>query len=211
MSAIEIQRGTGDGLALTNIGFLDWEPVTLQVGAAECVGVCGTSGSGKSLLLRAIVDLDENSGAVRLGDQLREETAAPEWRSWVGMLPAEPRWWEDLVGGHFRSMDEAGMSLLERLGFGREVLDWEVRRLSVGERQRLGLARLLQLKPKALMLDEPTANLDGENTRIVEEIVREYREARKAPVIWVSHDGEQIRRVAGRAFVMKDRRLRKMS
>jgi putative ABC transport system ATP-binding protein len=103
------------------------------------------------------------------------------------------------------------MSLLERLGFGREVLDWEVRRLSVGERQRLGLARLLQLKPKALMLDEPTANLDGENTRIVEEIVRVYREARKAPVIWVSHDGEQIRRVAGRAFVMKDRRLRKMS
>ena len=41
-------------------------------------------------------------------------------------------------------MDEAGMNLLERLGFPREVLDWEVRRLSVGERQRLGLAAPLR-------------------------------------------------------------------
>jgi putative ABC transport system ATP-binding protein len=200
----------GGGLELRGLTFLDWQPVSLTVDRGECVGVLGASGSGKSLLLRAVADLDENGGSVGLGGVARAETPAPKWRSLVGMLPAEPRWWEDLVGAHFEPGNEVTKTLLERFGFPPDVLSWEVRRLSVGERQRLGLVRLLELKPKALLLDEPTANLDADNTRVVEAVVAEYRASEDAPVIWVSHDEGQLSRVAGRAYLMKGRKLEAM-
>jgi putative ABC transport system ATP-binding protein len=200
----------GEGLELRELTFLDWLPVTMSVGPGECVGVLGASGSGKSLLLRAIADIDVNRGVVALGTRLREEMAAPEWRSMVGMLPAEPRWWEDDVEAHFREDGGATKRWLERLGFPADVMNWEVRRLSAGERQRLGLVRLLELKPAALLLDEPTANLDGDNTRIVEEVVAEYRADEGVPVVWVSHDREQVGRVAARVYEMKGRSLEAM-
>jgi ABC-type iron transport system FetAB ATPase subunit len=60
--------------------------------------------------------------------------------------------------------------------------------------------RLLSNRPRVLLLDEPTANLDPENTQRVEAVITEYRRAHKAAVIWVSHDTAQIERVANRHY-----------
>jgi len=60
--------------------------------------------------------------------------------------------------------------------------------------------RLLSNRPRVLLLDEPTANLDPENTRRVEAMIREYLHSHDAAVIWVSHDAEQVRRVANRYY-----------
>jgi ABC-type iron transport system FetAB ATPase subunit len=172
-------------------------PATLRVPPGRCLALHGPSGAGKTLLLRAICDLDPNEGEAWLGDTPRSGMSGPAWRRRVVLVPAESHWWYDRVRDHAAHWDQA---LLGELGFDAQVLDWEVRRLSSGERQRLALARALALEPEALLLDEPTANLDSENAAQAEAVVRRYRESRQVPVIWVSHDAAQRARVAGQVL-----------
>src|SRR5438045_8383543 len=75
--------------------------VSFTLSAAECIAVKGPSGAGKTLLLRAIADLDPNQGVVTLDGRDRSTIAAPEWRRLVGYVPAEPGWWAETVGEHF--------------------------------------------------------------------------------------------------------------
>lgn len=192
------------GLRLEGIGTTVLEPVDLDVPAGELTFVSGPSGSGKSLLLRAVADLDPHDGEAWLGVTARSSLPAPEWRRRVGLLPAESHWWGELVGDHFAA--DAG-ELLDRLGFGPDVLGWTVARLSTGERQRLALARLLANGPEVLLLDEATANLDPTNRDRVEAIVEDYRRDHGVAVLWVSHDPEQRRRLRGRRLVIRERRL----
>ncbi len=179
------------------------ENVSLTVGVGETVCLAGPSGSGKSRLLRAIADLDPNRGQVRLRGELRQAMPANVWRRRVGYLPAESHWWAERVGEHMESPDEAD---LHALGFTREVLGWQVARLSSGERARLALLRLWSMRPEVLLLDEPTASLDPERVRAVERWLA-ARAAEGCGLLWVSHDREQITRVADRALEIRDRSL----
>ena len=133
---------------------------------------------------------------------------AATWRRRVGMLPAESQWWFDTVGRHFAEVNE---ERLARLGFEKETMNWSVSRLSTGERQRLALLRLLENRPQALLLDEPTASLDVSNVGEVEQIIREYRQTHAAPVLWVSHDPEQAKRVADRRYEISRTNLIELS
>jgi ABC-type iron transport system FetAB ATPase subunit len=200
-------------------------PFSFSLERGECVALSGPSGCGKTLLLRALADLDPAEGSVRIDGVDRNEMPAPEWRRQVGWLPAESSWWFDRVGEHFpnlgtllhrdaqnfpnigkrdelapRSAEEqrSCFHCLETLGFEEDVLEWRVERLSTGERQRLALFRLLLNEPKALLLDEPTAALDVSNVRKVEALISNVRKTTGAAILWVSHDVEQIERVADR-------------
>lgn len=176
-------------------------PFTFCVKQGEGLGVSGPSGSGKSLLLRAIADLDPHGGTVRVEGKDCEAMTAPSWRRQVGLLPAESAWWHALVGDHFTACEELN-ELLAALGFTEAVLEWSVTRCSTGERQRLALARLLLNQPKVLLLDEPTASLDRDNVGRVEQVIAEYRATHHAAVIWVSHDATQLERVADRLIYL---------
>jgi ABC-type iron transport system FetAB ATPase subunit len=172
-------------------------PVSLSVAAGECLCIAGPSGAGKSLLLRAIADLDPHAGEVWL-EGVPAGAMAPEvWRARVGLLPPESSWWLPLVKDHFCD----GVPVpLEHIGLSASILEQPVARLSSGEKQRLALMRLLSNRPRVLLLDEPTANLDPQNTRRVEAVIAEYRRAQQAAVIWVSHDRQQVARVADRYY-----------
>ncbi len=173
-------------------------PFDLTIESGQCVGLSGISGSGKTLMLRAIADLDAHSGHVFLNDAECQTMPAPQWRKQAGLLPTESQWWHDTAGENFTSaVDE---TWLTRLGFDKDVLSWQISRLSSGERQRLALARLLSCRPQALLLDEPTASLDTANIQNAEALIAEYRRDVGAAVLWVSHDMEQIARVAERHF-----------
>ncbi|MBF0187140.1 MAG: ATP-binding cassette domain-containing protein [Magnetococcales bacterium] len=178
-------------------------PVSFAVDGGECIGVEGRSGSGKSLLLRALADLDPNTGEVVLDGESRSGMEAPLWRTRVGLLPAESRWWFETVEEHLQSCS-ALSDWLQRLGFEEDVVKWRVDRLSTGEKQRLSLARLLSRKPQALLLDEPTANLDATSSGWVESLISDYRTAFTVPVIWVGHDPQQLRRVASRVLTVEE-------
>jgi len=170
---------------------------SIRLIAGECVGLSGPSGSGKTLLLRAIADLDTGTGEVLLNKAERESIPPPEWRKSVGYLASESSWWAPTVGEHFSLPDE---SLLNFMDFDASVLQWEVGRLSSGEKQRLAFIRLLAQNPKVLLLDEPTANLDSQNRDRIESIVSNYLFRQEAACLWVSHNDTQLDRISRRRF-----------
>ncbi|HPT48744.1 MAG TPA: ATP-binding cassette domain-containing protein [Accumulibacter sp.] len=180
-------------------------PLSLNVAAGECICVLGASGSGKSLLLRAISDLDPHDGEIFFDGRACSAMPAPEWRAAVMLVMAESQWWFDTIGDHF--IDGVDAAWLERLGLTAAAMSWSVARCSTGERQRLALLRALMRRPAVLLLDEPTGNLDDESSRRVEALLAEYRRTRQAAVLWVSHDEQQAARVATRRFVLDDGKL----
>ena len=158
----------------------------------------GPSGAGKTLLMRAIADLDPNEGRVTLNGEDRSVIPAPLWRRRVTYVPADPGWWGDTVGEHFDNWPNA-LPLIERVGLTDDARTWPVLRCSTGERLRLALARALAVRPRVLLLDEPTAALDGAAVRAVEALILELV-ADGMSVLWVTHDPEQARRVARRVL-----------
>ena len=179
---------------------------SLSLSVGECSAISGPSGAGKTLLLRAIADLDPNEGLVRLDGRDRSTIAGPEWRRLVGYMPAEPGWWADTVGEHFNEWAAAG-AFIKDLGFPEEAKAWPISRLSTGERLRLALIRALMVGPKVLLLDEPTAALDPASVAAVESLIAARVRAGLA-VLWVTHDAEQAKRIAHRLLVVRDGQVR---
>ncbi len=188
-------------LTIRDLQFLDWSAIALELGDCETICLRGESGSGKSLLLRAVADLIPNEGTLELDGQDREEIPPTQWRRNVAYLPAEILWWEDTVGAHFG--EPPTESDLSRLRLSSDAMGWAPSRLSMGERQRLGIMRMLDRNPKVLLLDEPTANLDEAASEVVENLILGYIEKRSACAIWVTHSQSQAKRVGNRLFLMK--------
>jgi len=92
------------------------KPASFSLSVGECIAIQGPSGGGKTLLLRAIADLDPNEGIVCLDGRDRTAMSGPEWRRLVGYLPAEPGWWADTVGEHFTDWRTAAW-IARDLGF----------------------------------------------------------------------------------------------
>lgn len=180
-------------------------PLSFQLERGECMTLQGPSGAGKSLL-RALADLDPNQGEITLDGRRRTAMTGPDWRRQVMYVPAESGWWAERVRDHFLDWAEAGAEL-ERVRLPKEAGDWPVSRLSSGERQRLALLRALLRQPRVLLLDEPTAALDGEATAAVEGLVSDYLRT-GAAVLWVTHDPRQARRLNPRGFFMESGRFR---
>jgi len=156
------------------------------------MGLTGPSGIGKSVLLKALADMLPHQGDIFLGDIECQSIAAQHWRRKVALLPAESQWWYETVGEHFQVFDDVLFALL---GFTKEVLEWQISHLSSGEKQRLACIRILMNQPEALLLDEPTANLDHSNRAQLELLITDYQHKHQIPVIWISHDKEQLNRV----------------
>lgn len=177
----------------------------LALHAGEIVGVTGASGSGKTLLLRAIADLDPGGGEVRLEGHPREKFSGPGWRRRVAYVAAEPAWWESTAAAHFAVQPSEEQLASLRLPPG--ILFKNPTDLSTGERQRLALLRALANEPRVLLLDEPTAALDRDSTEAMERCVKNYIEHAHAAVIWVSHDTRQLRRLCAGEYTLQNGEL----
>lgn len=182
-------------------------PFELSLGRGTCAAITGASGSGKSLFLRMVADLDPNEGEVWLNEQARAAMPAPAWRKQVTYVAAESGWWAEIVIEHFplRRRDEIA-TLASSLGLRAELLDAPVAQLSTGEKQRLALVRALLPAPPVLLLDEPTGPLDEESVVRVEALLRQ-RMAAGTSILLVTHDPKQAERLGDRRYRMAARRL----
>jgi tungstate transport system ATP-binding protein len=79
--------------------------------------------------------------------------------------------------------------------------------LSSGETQRMGMARALVIKPEILFLDEPTASIDDDNTRIIENLLKNLKQAGRTTIIMTTHDSDQAHRVGDHLLWLKYGRL----
>ena len=172
----------------------------LPVGASAIVG---PSGSGKSTLLRLLNRLaDPDSGRVAYeGTDVRERDVLALRRE-VCLVPQLPALIEgsvhDNVGYGARL---AGHSFdvrrcLELAGLDPDFDQRDASKLSVGEKQRVMLARALALEPRVLLLDEPTSALDEDARGAVEATLKRLRARTSISIVLVTHDGDQARRLS---------------
>ena len=196
-------------LQVTNLSRLMIGPVNFTVNDGECVAITGPSGTGKSVLLRAIADLDPNKGSVQTTDLERSKTAAPRWRKHVAMLPAESGWWQERVASHFQHPEQMPEKL-PTVGLPKDAMGWEVARLSTGEKHRLALLRCLETNPKVLLLDEPTAALDHDTTLLIESLLKQQL-ANGISILIVTHDAMQAKRLADRILHLENGTLHEVT
>jgi ABC-type iron transport system FetAB ATPase subunit len=175
-------------------------PFELSLGAGSCAAITGPSGSGKSLFLRMIADLDPNEGKVWLNGDERGAMSAPQWRRRATYVAAESGWWADKVFEHFAATarNEAA-ALAGRLGLRADLFDAAVGQLSTGEKQRFSLIRALLPSPPVLLLDE-------ESVVLVEALLKE-RLAGGTSIVLVTHDPNQAQRLGDQRYRMMARRL----
>jgi ABC-type iron transport system FetAB ATPase subunit len=182
--------------------------IDLSAARGECVCILGKSGSGKSVFLRLVADLDPGEGSVALDGVERKTLSGPQWRRRVIYQAAEPAWWADTVAAHFPEATHARLGAwMEEIGLSPGLLDTDIPRLSTGERQRLALLRSLAREPAVLLLDEPTASLDAESTLVIEALLAR-RLAQGLTILMVTHSREQAARIGHRRFDMADGQLR---
>lgn len=165
-------------------------PFDLDLPPGACLAITGPSGSGKSLLLRMVADLDPHEGDAWLDGVGRNALSGPEWRRRVAYAPAEPGWWRERVGDHFW----APRPDAARLGLAPDIWDRAVAACSTGERARLALLRALAAGPAMLLLDEPTGALDHDTTLAVEVLLAERMRAGLG-LLLVTHDTAQAERL----------------
>ncbi len=176
-------------------------PFDLAAAPGQCLTIMGPSGVGKSLLLRALADLDPHRGDVFLGAQQQSLVAPHRWRQQVVYVPAAAGWWAETVAEHFSDFKVLADDL-HALGLPVDCGTWPVARLSSGERQRLSLVRAVALGSPVLLLDEPTSNLDAESALATEAWLLARRQA-GVTLIWVTHDAAQALRVADVRLVLE--------
>ena len=198
-------------------------PVSFALDAGSTLGVRGPSGAGKSTLLRALVGLLpaplRARGSVRvLGvDVLAAGVDLPSLRARAVLVGQTPVVFpasilanagfglRHLVRAPRAELRERCRAALEEAGLWDEVagrLDAPAAELSVGQRQRLCLARGLALNPPLLLLDEPTSALDPSATGAVEAAVAGLR--RRRTVLLVSHDAGQLDRLCDDVVTLPD-------
>jgi putative ABC transport system ATP-binding protein len=195
--------------------------VSLKVAPGEMLALYGPSGSGKTTLLLMVATLlAPTAGRVRIDGRdvssLSEREASSFRLAQLGFIRQN----FDLLPGvsaidnavlkllktvRWREAHRQITPLLERLGLG-ERLQHRAETLSMGERQRVMIARALSTQPSLLLADEPTGSLDTQRSREVLELLRELCRERKVAVVLVSHD-PLAAGYADRVYALRDGRL----
>ncbi len=193
----------------------------LEVDRGEWVSIVGPSGSGKTTLLNILGCLDSpTSGSILIDNtdinMLSEDALAIFRREIIGfifqqshLIPYLTAVENVMLAQYFHSLsdEKEAIEALKRVGLGHR-LDHRPSQLSGGEQQRVCIARALINSPKLLLADEPTGNLDRENTKIILELLKKLHSEEHFTIIVVTHDSF-VSRWAQRVLTMEDGRITK--
>jgi len=203
----DLRKQTEEGMILLS-------GVSVDIWKGTVVGVIGPSGSGKSTFLRALNRLWEppaDSVFLDYNDITKLDVLSLRRR--VGMLFQTPALFEGSVADNIRygpalrgeklSDEEVG-KYLGLADLDSSLAARSVGGLSVGQAQRVALARTLANEPEVLLLDEPTSALDPISTQHIEESIGKLRRGKGMTIIMVSHSVKQIQRIADVIFLLVD-------
>lgn len=202
-----------------------WQDIDLQIAAGETLAIVGASGSGKTTLLNALGGLDTvDQGQVLIGgkdlSKMSENKRTALRNQDIGFvyqfhhLLAEFSALENvmlpqlLAGNSQKHAKQRAEECLQQLGLGHRLYHTPAE-LSGGERQRAAIARALVNRPKLVLLDEPTGNLDQQTAAQVEEAMLELIQQSDTAFIMVTHDIQLASRM-DRCLLLKDLSLQPM-
>ena len=209
-------------LSVENLGrkigkYWIWRNLNFALWPGERVAVLGASGSGKSLLLRALAGLDSvEAGEVIFQGKALNSWYLPYWRSQIIYLHQRPALWEGTVEANLKQVYHLKanchlvynrsliLNYLHLLHKDDNFLQRPVSAISGGEGQIVAFLRALQLMPKVLLLDEPTASLDDATARSLETLVTAWQaEDPQRIYLWTSHDSIQLQRITQRQITLE--------
>lgn len=183
------------GVGLMRGGADPFGPVDLSLGGQGTTVVLGPNGAGKTTLLRLIYGLDHpTSGQIALSRDLRKSYVFQSPTMLRRNVLANAAYPLVVAGTPRQRAQRKARKALEAAGLG-DKLHQAARALSGGERQKLALVRAMITDPELLLLDEPTANLDGRSTKAIETTLAAALAA-GTRVIMATHDLGQARRLA---------------
>jgi putative ABC transport system ATP-binding protein len=176
--------------------------INLQITSKERVAIVGKSGSGKTSLIMLIAGLERLSSGKILFDgddisQLSEDALSDIRKTKIGIVFQSfyliPNYTAlenvslVLEINHMDKAKEKAKELLEQFGLGHRLHHFPSQ-LSGGEQQRVAIARAMVLKPKLILADEPSGNLDTENSSIIIKLLFDYTKNNNTALILVTHD-----------------------
>ena len=199
------------------------DDVSFSVEAGEFVGIIGHTGSGKSTLIQHLNGLLKPTACtVLLGgkDIWTDKETTRQSRFSVGLVFQYPEHqlfeetvYKDIAFGPKNmglSQEEVDRRVREAAGFvgiTEEQLFVSPFDLSGGQKRRVAIAGVIAMEPKVLILDEPTAGLDPEGREALLQNIAQYRQAKNATIIMVSHSMNDVARLTDRLLVMNDSKL----
>lgn len=195
--------------------------VNLSIAPGEKLALMGSSGSGKSTIAALLARLiDPTSGAITCGGIDLREVAPNDWRSMITWVPQRPHVFalslrDNVALGARASIDDnrvrdalaaVGLSELEHSSPNglHTILGEGGRQLSLGEQQRLGLARAWLRRSPLIVLDEPTAYLDRNSADLAREAIEELADGRS--LVLITHD-ERLAQIADRRIQLDNGKL----
>jgi len=186
-----------------NRNILDIEELNIEEG--RITAIVGENGLGKSTLFNVIAGLDtEYEGRVKIGVGPKEVTLLQHPPLLLDRSVEENIVYPLRLRGIGREYrDKKAAELLDLFGIGY-IREKNALSLSSGERQKVALARALSFSPKLLLLDEPASNLDTASATTIERAITEFNSKNNATIILISHDRDQVARIAHRTVNLKD-------
>ncbi|MEH7505621.1 energy-coupling factor transporter ATPase [Neobacillus drentensis] len=218
---IEIENLSHTYMKGTPMEHVALKGANLYVEEGECIAIIGHTGSGKSTLIQHFNGLmrPESGKVIIDGEDLsKKKVDLKTLRQKVGLVFQNPedQIFEKIIGddiayGPFKlglplkevrervkwAMDVVGLDF-------DEMKDRQTFALSGGQKRKVALAGILALKPKILVLDEPTAGLDPRSRKELLEKIKRLNKEEKLTVVFVSHNMEEVAKLADRVYVMAD-------
>ena len=199
------------------------QDVNLEIQEGELVGVIGHTGSGKSTLIQHLNGLlKPDSGKIYVDGQDIWESAETlrNTRFQVGLVFQYPEYqlfeesvYKDIAFGPANlglspeEVKEAVRRAAECVGISESLFEKSPFELSGGQKRRVAIAGVIAMRPKVLILDEPTAGLDPKGRDTILELIRSYHQQERNTVLLVSHSMEDIARYSTRILVMNQSRV----
>ncbi len=191
--------------------------IDLTIYAGERLALIGPSGSGKTTLLRSIADLEPiDDGEILFEGEPLQTIDPHEYRRNIGFVQQTPALFDGSVAENIRYgprifgeelSDDRVVEILKKVGLSADLADARSDELSIGQMQRVAIARSLSMEPNILLMDEPTSALDSNSANRIIRLVAGLAKEMELTAVIVLHDLAQARCGSDRVALLVDGRI----